>query len=269
MAEELPEQNRAVTVTRDGGVLTLALNRPERLNAVNTDLSRELVACLGEASRDPGVRAIVLTGTGRGFCAGIDLAALQSAYETPPPTLGAWVRRDFNPIIRALTHLDKPVIAAVHGVAAGAGLGMALACEYRIVEPESRLVLAFPGVGVSMDSGTSFFLPRILGLGRTWEWILSGRTLHGEEAVAFGLAQQVAPPGQAVELAQALAGRVAQGPTAAYGLMKQSLLYGASQDLDATLDLEAELQELAGRTDDHMEGVRAFLGKRSAHFAGH
>ena len=268
MAAELPKETPTVLVSQERGVRTLSLNRPERMNAVDADLSMELVARLGEASRDPSVRALVLTGVGRGFCAGIDLAQVQSAYDTPPPALGDWVRRDFNPMIRALMHLEKPVIAAVHGVAAGAGLGLALACEYRIVEPESRLVLAFPNVGVSLDSGTSYFLPRILGLGRTWEWILSGRTIHGEEAVAFGLAQQMAPPGQALELAQALAGRIAQGPTAAYGLMKRSLLYGSSQDLEAALDLEAELQGLAGLTNDHVEGVRAFLAKRSAHFTG-
>lgn len=270
VAAERPAAASEGVVTRQAdGVLTVSLNRPERMNAVSADLSRQLVSQLGAAARDPDVRAVVLTGAGRAFCAGIDLAAVKEAYDNPPPALGEWVRRDFNPIVRALTRLEKPVIAAMHGVTAGAGLGLALSCDYRIVEPESRLVLAFPGVGVSLDSGTSYFLPRVLGLGRTWEWILSGRTLHGEEAVTFGLAQQLAPPGQSLERAEALAGRMAQGPTAAYGLMKRSLLYGSSQDLDATLDLEAELQDLAGRTDDHLEGVRAFLEKRSAHFTGH
>lgn len=268
MAEELPMQEPVVQVSQEGAVRTVSLHRPERLNAVDADMSAALVGALEDAAREPSVRAVVLTGAGRGFCAGIDLSAVRMAYETPPPPLGEWVRRDFNPIIRALTRLEKPVIAAVHGVAAGAGLGLALACDYRIVEPESRLVLAFPQVGVSLDSGTSYFLPRILGLGRTWEWILSGRTLHGEEAVAFGLAQQLAPPGQALALAQALAGRVAEGPTVAYGLIKRSLLSGTGQDLEATLELEAELQGLAGRTTDHLEGVRAFLAKRAPNFVG-
>jgi 2-(1,2-epoxy-1,2-dihydrophenyl)acetyl-CoA isomerase len=250
-----------------GAVLRLTLNRPERMNAVDQELSDRLEQALRSA-RAPEVRAVVLAGSERAFCAGIDLLSVQDAYDPGPPPLGNWVRHDFNPIVRAILAVEKPVVAAVAGVAAGAGIGLALACDYRIVEPGSRFILAFPGVGVGLDSGVSFFLPRLVGLGRAWQIVLGEKPVGGEEAVAIGLAQELAPAGGALERAMALAARLAAGPTVAYGLIKRAFLHAASADVESTLDHEAELQDLAGRSQDHLEGVRAFLAKRTPGFAG-
>jgi 2-(1,2-epoxy-1,2-dihydrophenyl)acetyl-CoA isomerase len=252
---------------RRGGVLLLTLNRPERLNAVDPDLSDRLERELIRA-RGGDVRAVVLTGAGRAFCAGLDLQSVRDAYDAGPPPLGNWVRHDFNPVVRALVALERPVIAAVSGVAAGAGMGFALACDYRVVDADARFVLAFPSVGVGVDSGVSFFLPRLVGLGHAWELVLSGRAVDGEEAVRIGLAQELAPPGGALERALVLAERLASGPSVAYGLIKRAFLNAASNDVEAALDLEAEMQDLAARTQDHLEGVRAFLEKRSPRFEG-
>jgi 2-(1,2-epoxy-1,2-dihydrophenyl)acetyl-CoA isomerase len=252
---------------RQGGVLKLTLNRPDRMNAIDHDLSDHLERAL-LAARDPDVRAVVVTGNERAFCAGLDLASVQDAYDPGPPPLGNWVRRDFNPVVRALLGVEKPVLAAVAGVAAGAGMGVALACDYRVADPGTRFVLAFPGVGVGLDSGVSFFLPRLVGLGRAWQIVLGGQPVGGEEAVAIGLAQELAPAGGALERAMAVATRLAEGPTMAYGLIKRAFLHAAWTDVEATLDHEAELQDVAGRTQDHLEGVRAFLAKRTPRFAG-
>lgn len=253
---------------REGGVLRLTLNRPDRMNAIDHDLSDHLERAL-MAAREPDVRAVVLAGSGRAFCAGLDLASVKDAYEqAAAPPLGNWVRHDFNPVVRALLALEKPVLAAVAGVAAGAGMGLALACDYRVAEPGTRFILAFPAVGVGLDSGVSFFLPRLVGLGRAWQIVLSGQPLAGEEAVAVGLAQELAPPGGALERAMAIATRLAEGPTLAYGLIKRAFLHAAASDVEASLDHEAELQDLAARSQDHLEGVRAFLAKRTPRFAG-
>lgn len=261
MAEE------SLVAQREGAVLRLTMNRPERMNAVDHDLSDHFERAL-LAARAPEVRSVVVAGSGRAFCAGLDLRSVQDAYESGPPMLGNWVRHDFNPIVRALLAVEKPIVAAVAGVAAGAGMGLALACDYRIVEPDSRFILAFPGVGVGLDTGVSFFLPRLVGLGRAWQIVLDPRPIGGEEAVAIGLAQELAPAGGALERAMALASRLAEGPTIAYGLIKRAFLHAASSDVESALDHEAELQDLAGRSQDHLESVRAFLAKRAPRFAG-
>jgi 2-(1,2-epoxy-1,2-dihydrophenyl)acetyl-CoA isomerase len=257
-----------LSVSWEEGVLCLTLHRSHRRNALTASLSRRLGEALAQA-RDPKVRAVLLTGSGGAFCSGLDLRSVEEAYARPePPPLGEWVRRDFGPLVAAMVSLPKPVVAAVEGVAAGAGLGLALAADVRVVDEHTRFVLAFPGVAVGPDSGVSYFLPRLVGLGRAWELLVREAPVGGREAVAMGLAQELAPPGEVVPYARALAHRLAQGPTVAYGLFKRALHRGVSADLGAALEEEARLQEEAARTEDHREAVRAFLERRPPTFRG-
>jgi 2-(1,2-epoxy-1,2-dihydrophenyl)acetyl-CoA isomerase len=252
----------AVEVTRRGAVLTVTLNRPNVLNAFDDAMHEGLRGALLEAG-DGGVRAIIITGAGRGFCVGQDVSAL-----TDPAAIGELLRRRYHPNILALRALRKPVIAAVNGAAAGAGLALAAACDVRICARSAVFVPAFVSIGLVPDSGATHFLTRILGPARALEWMASGRRLSADGALAWGLVSEILEPEALAERATVLAGELAALPTAAIGLHKQLFDRAPANTLADQLELEASLQVAAAETADFAEGVAAFREKRAPRFRG-
>jgi 2-(1,2-epoxy-1,2-dihydrophenyl)acetyl-CoA isomerase len=249
---------------RDGAVMRIALNRPERLNALTRALLGELREALGEAE-SAEVRAVVLTGAGRAFCVGQDLAELAGAR---PADVGQVLRESYEPVVRAIRGLPKPVLAAVNGPVAGAGLSLCLACDVRMASDAARFVPAFMGVGLVPDAGGTHALARLLGAPRALEWLISGRQLDAAEAQAWGLASEVVPEERFQEVVQERARHLATLPTRAVGLTKRLLDAAPTATLDDQLALEARLQEEAVATADFAEGVQAFLEKRPPRFSG-
>ena len=251
------------------GVGLIVLNRPDVLNAFDDELGFQMLDVVGKASADDGVRCIVITGAGRAFCSGEDLGALAGTYErgeTPP--LGKTLTDRYNPLIRALRTTPKPVLAAVNGVAAGAGASLAFACDYRIAVEKSKFVLAFIKVGLIPDSGSVWFLSRSIGEARAFELAARGRLITAQEALDLGLVQEVVTAEEFETRWKELASELAAGPTKALALTK-ALVYGASErSLDDQLEVEVDAQTEAGHTADHLEGVQAFLGKRAPKFEG-
>jgi 2-(1,2-epoxy-1,2-dihydrophenyl)acetyl-CoA isomerase len=260
---------RAVTeglrVDIDGAVVTLTLDRPEALNALTVPVKIALRESLESIAGDQSVRAVILTGAGRAFCAGQDLAERERPDAAP---LEVEVRERYNPIIRALRSMGQPVIAAVNGVAAGAGASLAFACDLRIAAEEARFMLAFGRIGLVPDSGASWFLPRLVGSGRAAEMALLGDTIDAGEALRVGLVSTVVPGDQLMAEARAMAERLAEGAPMAHALTKQALERSLTIDLDEALDAEATLQGIAGGSNDHAEGLAAFREKRPPRFTG-
>jgi 2-(1,2-epoxy-1,2-dihydrophenyl)acetyl-CoA isomerase len=250
------------TETRDG-VLTVTLDRPESLNALNAEMRRELLAAFKAAARDDGVRAVVLTGAGRGFCSGADLRGGDSERE-----FRRVITTEYNPLILAIRGLPKPVIAAVNGVAAGAGVSLALACDLVYAAEEARFALAFVRIGLVPDSGLTRTLVRTLGRHRAAALVFSGEPMSPGEAADAGLVNGVVPVSALADHVAAVAGRLAAGPTGAIGFAKRLINAAEDATLDASLENEAALQELAGRTADHAEGIAAFAEKRNPRFTG-
>jgi 2-(1,2-epoxy-1,2-dihydrophenyl)acetyl-CoA isomerase len=252
-----------VEVARQGAVLTITLNRPEVLNAFNAALHAALAVALEEA-RDEDVRAVVITGAGRGFCVGQDLTEFRGASGDIRERL----RSTYHPNILAIQALEKPVVAAVNGPAAGAGLSLACACDVRIAADSASFIPAFIGIGLVPDSGGSFFVHRLLGHARAFAWMTSNRKLPAAEAEAWGLVSEVvetdALPARAAELAQRYAGL----PTRAIAMTKRLFDHAATATLEQQLELEARLQADATRSEDFAEGVAAFLEKREPQFQG-
>jgi 2-(1,2-epoxy-1,2-dihydrophenyl)acetyl-CoA isomerase len=250
----------------DGGVLTLTLNRPESYNACNEQMTTDIQAALKEAEKDPAVRALILTGAGKAFCSGQDLK------DAPEPgtkrSLADSLQRRYNPIIRKLTSMPKPVITAINGVAAGAGCSLALAGDFRIAAEGSYLLQAFINIGLVPDSGSSYFLVRSVGYARAFEIASLGERVPAQKALEFGLLNRVVPAETLMEEARTIAARYAEGPTRAYGYIKKMLHRAEQTGLDEALDYEVFMQEAAGRTDDYSEGVQAFVEKRKAAFKG-
>jgi 2-(1,2-epoxy-1,2-dihydrophenyl)acetyl-CoA isomerase len=253
--------HRAVAVVR--------LDRPEVLNSFDDELGFAALEAVEKASKDDSVRCIVITGTGRAFSAGEDLGALQAGYEAgEPPPLGDTLVKRYNPLIRAIRNAPKPVVAAVNGVAAGAGASIALACDYRIAVDKAKLSLAFVKVGLVPDSGGLWFLTKMVGVARAWELGASGDPLTAERCLELGLVTQVVAEEEFEEAWRAFAARLAAGPTRAYALIKSLVDSATSVSLDEQLEAEVDAQTQAGITADHLEGVRAFLGKRAPTFEG-
>jgi len=259
----MSESSSELLVTHDGAVQTITLNRPAVLNALDLAMHERLAAALDRAAQ-PDVRALVITGAGRGFCVGQDVGELPR----DAAAVGELLRQHFNPAIRVLRGLRKPVIAAINGPAAGAGLALALACDLRLAAASASLVPAFAGIGLVPDSGLSHTLPRLIGSAAAFEWIVSGRKIAAPEAADLGLVTRVVEDADLAAETDALATALAAGPTSAIGLTKQLIGRSLESSLDGQLDEEARLQTIAAAGDDFAEGVAAFLEKRPPRFTG-
>jgi len=249
----------------DGPIAILTLDRPEALNALTVPVKVALRESLESIAEDRAIRAVILTGAGRAFCAGQDLAERERPDAAP---LEVEVRERYNPIIRALRSMGQPVIAAVNGVAAGAGASLALACDLRIAAEGARFMLAFGRIGLVPDSGASWFLPRLLGTAKAAELALLDDPVNAADALRLGLVSKVVPADELMTEARAMAQRLADGAPLAIALTKQALERSLSIDLDEALDGEAKLQGIAGASADHAEGLAAFREKRPPRFEG-
>lgn len=250
----------------DEGVATITLNRPQRLNAFNGEMIRETTAAVREAGRDAGVRCLVLTGEGRAFSSGQDLADVQARQGDF--SIGEHLRSGYNRLIKQMVTLEKPIVGMINGVAAGAGCGLALACDLRIAADSASFIQVFSKVGLIPDSGSTWLLPRLIGYARAYEMAVMAEPVSAEKALAWGLVNDVVPAAQLPEIALAWARRLAKGPTVAFGLTKRAMIRASSLTLAEALDYEAMLQEVAGQTADNREGVTAFLEKRPPQFRG-
>ena len=251
----------------DGAIATITLNRPEARNALTAEMKNGLLAALREAGADSGVRAVVLTGAGHAFCAGQDLrehAGLLDAGDTSVDT----VRQHYNPIIMTITGMPKPVIAALGGVAAGAGASLAFACDFRIAARRASVLMAFARVGLGADSGASWTLQRLVGAARAAEMLLLADPLAADKALSYGLVNSVVADDELAAAVHELAARLAAGPTAAYAAIKQSLVFAATHGLAESLELEARLQAELGRTADHRAATAAFVSKQQPVYQG-
>jgi 2-(1,2-epoxy-1,2-dihydrophenyl)acetyl-CoA isomerase len=249
---------------KENGVATITLNRPQALNAFVPQMNKEVMDAMKEGERDKDVRCFMITGAGRAFCAGQDLKG-----RTPEQkgSLGASLREKYNPMIRQIRQMEKIVIAAVNGVAAGAGCNFALACDLRVASEDAKFIQSFVRVGLAPDSGGSFILARLVGLSKAMELLLLGEPVEAREAQRIGLVAKVFPSAEFTGSARQLAERVASAPRG-IGLIKRAVNHANLPNLEADLGYEAYLQEIAGRSSDYDEGVRAFLEKRTPTFTG-
>jgi len=254
-----------VLETRDRAVLTLTLNRPQRLNAITDDLLDSLTGSLSAAEEDGSIRAIVLTGAGRAFCSGQDLKA--AAEEGGSVDIRAKLRDHYGPAIRALRTVSKPVVAAINGPAAGAGFSLALAADLRIAAESATFVQAFVRIGLIPDASSTYLLPRVIGPARAAEMMLLGDTVDAERAAEIGLVSRVLPDAELLTQAHELAARLAAGPRS-IGYIKEALRLSPDNDFDVQLQVEERLQEESTKTADFFEGVAAFIEKRPARFSG-
>lgn len=249
----------------DDGVLTLTLNRPSVFNSFNRSMALQLQAELDRCSTDDNIRAVVLTGEGKAFCAGQDLA---EATDPQGPALQEIVSKHYNPIILKIRALEKPVIAAVNGVAAGAGANIALACDLVIAKESAAFIQAFSKIGLIPDSGGTFFLPRLVGIQKALALMMTGEKVMATDAEKMNMIYKAVPDTEFESMVAQLAQQLAKMPTKALGLTKKAIDAGFNQDLGAQLALEEKLQTQAGQTHDFKEGVQAFLEKRSPEFKG-
>ncbi len=266
------EQFQAIRLEVEAGVATLTLNRPDRLNAFDETMHAELRHAIGMVAKGRAagsVRVLVVTGAGRAFCAGQDLSDRTVLPGATAPDLGLTIERHYKPLVLALRALEVPVIAAVNGVAAGAGANLALACDLVFAARSASFVQAFCKLGLIPDSGGTWVLPRLVGPARALGLALLGDRLPAEQAAAWGLIWRCVDDGELMAVVAQAAGQLAQGPTLGYALTKRAMLAGSGQDLAAQLDLERDLMRECGRSDDYREGVAAFMEKRSPRFVGH
>lgn len=257
-----------ILVESKGPLLQIVLNRPEVFNAFNDDMGERFLEALGRAGSDQ-VRCVVITGAGRAFCAGEDLRALASDYASgTPPDHAAILKRRYNPAIESIRSLDKPVVAGINGVAAGAGVSLALACDLRVIAEGAKLAMAFSKVGLVPDSGATWLLPKYLGVGRAMELALSGDPITADRALDLGLVNKVVAESDFTAAVGELGDSLANGPTRAFALTKGLIWKASGGQLKEHLSEEADAQRQAGATEDHLEGIAAFGEKRPAVFKG-
>jgi len=261
----MPDARTVVRLETIEGAATVTLDRPDALNALTVAMKGELLGALRAVGRDPEVRAVILTGSGRAFCAGQDL---KERLEPDAPPLEVELRECYNPIVRAIRELPQPVIAAVNGVAAGAGASLAFACDLRIAASSASFVLAFGRIGLVPDAGATWLLPRLVGAGRAAEMALLGDRVPAADAERWGLVSRVVPDEALLAAARAMAQQLAGMAPRAIALTKRALRRAAEASLEESLEYEAILQGMAGRTHDHSEGVAAFVEKRAPRFRG-
>jgi 2-(1,2-epoxy-1,2-dihydrophenyl)acetyl-CoA isomerase len=257
-----------ILVSRDAAVLSLTLNRPEKLNAFNPEMHKLLREALDQARDEAAVRAVLLSGSGRGFCAGQDLSERNFSADAAPIDLSVSLGSNYNPLVRRLRALPKPVVCAVNGVAAGAGANIALACDIVLAARSASFVQSFSKLGLVPDSGGTYFLPRLVGSARAMGLALLGERLSAEQAERWGLIWKAVDDERLVEEATGIAQTLAAGPTRGYGLIKRAIQASAGNSLDAQLDLERDLQREAGFSEDYREGVAAFMQKRNPQYKG-
>jgi 2-(1,2-epoxy-1,2-dihydrophenyl)acetyl-CoA isomerase len=253
---------------QDDGYAVITLNRPDRLNSFNPDMHERLRAALDEAARRADIRAILLTGAGRGFCAGQDLSDRVIGAQDKPIDLGETVGTFYNPLVRAMHALPKPIVCAVNGVAAGAGANIALACDLVLAARSANFIQAFCKIGLVPDSGGTYFLPRLVGIARAMGLAMLGDKLSAEDAARWGLIWKCVDDAELMKEAHALARQLATAPTLGLGAIKAALYASSTNSLDAQLELERDAQRTLGRTEDYREGVQAFMEKRAARFKG-
>jgi 2-(1,2-epoxy-1,2-dihydrophenyl)acetyl-CoA isomerase len=258
-----------LAVEQRAGVAWLTLSRPDSLNSLDTGVKEALVATLTAAAGDPAVRAVALTGSGRGFCVGQDLRELSGVYRSGgSPDFAEVLERHYAPVVRQFAGMPKPTVAVVNGIAAGAGMSLALACDLRLASSAARFRLAFAGIALIPDAGATWHLPRLVGLSRALEIALLGDWVEAEEALRIGLVNRVFPAEELTARAEELLATLASGPTLALARTKALLRSNLQVDLDRALQAEAQAQAASGRTKDHLEGLTAFLEKRPPRFQG-
>jgi 2-(1,2-epoxy-1,2-dihydrophenyl)acetyl-CoA isomerase len=257
-----------ISLELNEGVAEVTLNRPDVLNSFHREMSSELLEVLSVCKEDSGIRAVLLTGSGRGFCAGQDLEAVLPKEGQEPEQLGSIVHDCYNPIVKAIRLLEKPVVCAVNGVAAGAGANLALCCDVVVASEKASFIQSFVNVGLVPDTGGTYFLPRIVGMPRAAAMMMLGDKIKAEQALDFGMIYKVFSVESLVEEAKTLARHLAKMPTKGIGMTKRLLNASYSNSLDEQLDLEEELQTVAGNSLDYQEGVDAFLNKRAPVFQG-
>ncbi len=260
--------SEVLLVERSERVATITLNRPATMNSLSVELKEALLAALRQVAGDGSIRAVVLTGAGRGFCVGQDLREHVALLDANDPHPLGTVAQHYNPIVESLATMPKPIIAAVNGMAAGAGAGLAFACDFRIVASTAGFLLAFANVGLSLDTGVSWTLPRLIGSARATALTLLAEPITAESALEMGMVNAVVEPGHLLPAAHELAGRLADGPTAAYAAIKESIAYAADSTLTQSLAREAEIQARVGATADHRSATTAFVAKQKPVFAG-
>lgn len=254
---------QSIIFEKTEGIAWIKLNRPAKLNAFTLEMQKEIHSALIKCKNDDEVRAIIITGEGRGFCSGQDLSSFGKSVN-----LGNFLREYYNPMIEEMASLEKPIIAAINGVAAGAGLSLALACDFRIICEDATLVNAFIHIGLVPDAGNMYYLPRLVGYAKALELAVLGEKITAHEALKSGLATKVVARDHWEEEVLQFANRLANLPTRAIGLIKKYMRESFESDLQTMLEYEARAQAEAGETDDHKEGVMAFLEKRSPKFSG-
>ncbi|GAA0598553.1 enoyl-CoA hydratase-related protein [Virgibacillus siamensis] len=257
------EDYQTLQYISENNIATIKLNRPKAYNAFTTDMNKEITHALKSAAKNDAIRCVVITGNGKAFCAGEDLAGVDENTNH-----AEFLRKRYHPMMKAIKEFSKPIIAAVNGTAAGAGMSLALAADFRLVQPETKFISAFMNIGLVPDSGFMYSLPRLVGYAKALEIAVLGKPITGEEALQLGLATEVIDPHNWEAKVQQFSSSVAAMPTKAFALIKRYMQDGMHQPYEDFLENEAQAQRIAGMTDDHQEGLRAFQEKRKPEFHG-